>query len=267
MNPALEIRTGCSGWSYKQWVGPFYPSGTQPSDYLKVYSKIFDLVEIDSSFYSIPDIRTVEKWKSSVPESFTFTAKMPQTVTHDLRLRNAVEEAIRFLNVMGTLGNKLSMVLIQLPPSLKFKEGYKSLKLLLEGLPSNFSYAVEMRHDSWFVDETFFMLRDNNASLTWSEIPYAKVPPVLTSDSVYLRLVGDRYINEEEFGKVQRERSKEIGFWSKELKEKEEMIKHAYVLSNNHFQGFGPATVNLFRRMSGLEPIDWTKRTGQTTLL
>ena len=77
---------------------------------------------------------------------------------------------------------------------------------------------------------------------------------------------GSNTINEEEFGKVLRDRSKEIEYWAKEMKGKEEMIKHAYVLSNNHFQGFGPATVNLFRRVSGLEPVDWTVKTGQTTL-
>ncbi len=262
----MEIRTGCSGWSYDQWVGTFYPRGTKAIDFLKIYSKIFDIVEIDSSFYRVPDRHTVETWSSSVPENFAFTAKMPQTVTHGLRLRNVLDEAIKFLDVIGILGDKLKAVLIQLPPSLTFREGFPYLKSLVGDLPSGIRYSVEMRHDSWFVDDTFFMLRDNGVGLAWSEIPYAHVPPVVTSDIVYLRLVGDRSIREDEFGKVLKDRSVEIGLWAKELKEKEEMIRHAYVLSNNHFQGFGPATVNLFRRMSGLDTIDWTSRTGQTKL-
>ncbi len=134
-------------------------------------------------------------------------------------------------------------------------------------MPRTFKYAVELRHDSWFVDDTFFLLRDNKVTLAWTEIPYAKVPPVLTSDTVYLRFVGDRSIREEEFGKILRERNQEIGYWAKEMKEREELIKHAYVLSNNHFQGFGPATVNIFRRMSGLEPVDWATKSGQATLV
>ncbi len=263
----MEIRTGCSGWSYNQWNGPFYPLGTRASDFLKIYSKIFDVVEIDSTFYGVPEVKTVENWRNAVPETFSFTAKMPQTVTHDLRLRNAIGAAEGFLDVIGVLGNMLACVLIQLPPSLTYKEGYKNLKSLIEELPRNFKYAVEMRHDSWFVDDTFFLLRDSGVTLVWSEIPYAKVPPVLTSDTVYLRFVGDRSIGEEEFGKVLRERNQEIGYWAKQLKEKEEFIKHAYVLSNNHFQGFGPATVNLFRRMSGLEPVDWASKSGQATLV
>ena len=262
----MEIRTGCSGWSYGHWVGPFYPSGTKSSDFLKVYSRIFDLVEIDSSFYGVPEASSVEKWKISVPSNFSFTAKMPQTVTHDLRLRNAVNEARSFIDVICKLEEKLAMILIQLPPSLSFQEGYKNLKSLVEELPSDFRYAVEFRHNSWFVDDTFFMLSENKMGLVWSEIPYSKVPPITTTDFVYLRLVGDRSIDEEEFGKVLRDRSKEIEYWAKEIKGKEELIKRAYVLSNNHFQGFGPATINLFRRVSGLEPVDWTLRTGQTTL-
>ena len=262
----MEIRTGCSGWSYGQWVGPFYPSGTKSTDFLKLYSRIFDLVEIDSSFYGAPEASTVEKWKSSVPSNFSFTAKMPQTVTHDLRLRSAVNEARSFIDVIGKLEENLAMILIQLPPSLSYLEGHRNLKSLVEELPSDFRYAVEFRHNSWFVDDTFFTLRENKVCLAWAETPYAKVPPVITTDSVYLRLVGDRTINEEEFGKVLRDRSKEIEYWAKEVNGNEEMIKHAYVLSNNHFQGFGPATVNLFRRVSGLEPIDWTLKTGQTTL-
>ena len=262
----MDIRTGCSGWSYGQWVGPFYPSGTKSSDFLKVYSRIFDLVEIDSSFYGVPEASTVEKWKSSVPSNFSFTAKMPQTVTHYLRLRNAVNEARSFIDVICKLEEKLAVILIQLPPSLSFQEGYKNLKSFVEELPSDFRCAVEFRHNSWFVDDTFFMLRENKMGLAWSEIPFSKVPPITTTDFVYLRLVGDRSINEEEFGKVLRDRSKEIEYWAKEIKGKEELIKHAYVLSNNHFQGFGPATINLFRKVSGLEPVDWTLRTGQTTL-
>ncbi|MGC8561633.1 MAG: DUF72 domain-containing protein [Thermoplasmata archaeon] len=263
----MEIRTGCSGWSYSQWVGTFYPMGTKTSDYLKIYSRIFDIVEIDSSFYRIPDPRTVENWFDAVPENFSFTAKMPQTVTHDLRLKNASDEARKFIDVIAKLGDKLRAILIQLPPSLTFEEGYKNLKNLIDNLPSGPSYSVEMRHDSWFVDDTFSMLRERRVGVAWSEIPYAHVPAVVTSDTVYLRFVGDRSIRENEFGKVLKDRSVEIGSWARELKKKEDMVKHAFILSNNHFQGFGPATVNLFRKMSGLNTIDWTTRTGQTTLL
>ncbi|MGC8618668.1 MAG: DUF72 domain-containing protein, partial [Thermoplasmata archaeon] len=151
----MDIRTGCSGWNYSQWVGPFYPRGTKPSDYLKVYSRIFDIVEIDSSFYRIPDAIIVESWRNSTPEGFLFTAKMPQSVTHDLRLRNASREASSFVERIGILKNKIACILIQLPPSLSYKEGFPRLKTFLEDLPPGFSYAIEFRHDSWFRDDMF----------------------------------------------------------------------------------------------------------------
>ena len=102
--------------------------------------------------------------------------------------------------------------------------------------------------------------------LAWSEIPYAKVPAVLRSDTVYLRLVGDRSIPEEEFGKVIGDRSVVIGYSAGKLKEKQEIIKPHMFLATIISRGFGPATVNLFRRSAGLEPVDWTARTGQKTL-
>lgn len=267
MIKSLDIRTGCSGWSYSRWVGPFYPRGTRPSDYLKVYSSVFDTVEIDSSFYARPGTDIVEKWRDSVPEDFRFTAKMPQMITHDLRLRNSTDEAKNFLESMKVLGEKLAIILIQLPPSLKFNEGFKRLSSLLDALPNEFRYSVEVRDPSWLVDDTYFMLRDRNVIFAWSETPYVMIPPVATSDTVYIRFVGDRSIGEEEFGRAVVDRTKEVGFWAGKLKEKEDIIRHAYVLSNNHFQGFGPETVNLFRRTYGLMPLNWDQKTGQTRLL
>lgn len=158
----MDTKTGCSGWSYSQWAEPFYPAGTKPSDYLKIYSKIFDLVEIDSSFYRVLDVKMVESLKDSTPDNFVFTAKMPQSVTHDLRLKNADREAAAFLERISILKEKLAFILIQLPPSLSYKDGFPRLKTLLEDLPSEFNYAVEFRHDSWFRGDTFFLLRERN---------------------------------------------------------------------------------------------------------
>jgi len=263
----MDIKTGCSGWSYNQWVGPFYPPGTKSSYYLKIYSRIFDLVEVDSTFYRVPGESTMNAWKNSTPDDFTFTVKIPKSVTHDSRLKNVEKEVSPFIERMALLGKKLGCVLIQLPPSLSYGEGYPRLKQLLERLPSNPKFAVEFRHDSWFRDEVFFLLREKGVTLAWSEIPMAKVPSVITSDTVYLRLVGDRSIPEEQFGNVIKDRTSEIEYWTKELQGKKDMIRHAYVLSNNHFQGFGPATVNKFRRSIGLETVDFNSRAGQRTLL
>lgn len=263
----MELRTGCSGWSYSQWVGPFYPPGSKPHDYLGIYSKVFDLVEIDSTFYRVPDDSTIETWREITPPDFLFTAKVPQSITHNSRLENVESEVMDFVNRISVLGRKLAMVLFQFPPSLTYREGYPRLVKISDYLPKTARYAVEFRNDSWFRDDVFFFLRERNITMAWSEIPTARGPPVLTTDRVYLRLIGDRSIPEEHFGKILRERTSDIDYWTTALREKQDLIRHAYVLSNNHFQGFGPATVNLFRKSSGLEQVSWTAKMGQRTLI
>lgn len=248
-----ETRIGCSGWSYKTWVGPFYPQGTKQGDFLKLYSRVFDTVEIDSTFYTPPSEMMINRWSAQTPHNFLFCPKMYGKVTHDNKLNN-VEVILRnFLDNISKLGSKLGPVLIQMPPSFSFDKGVDSLKEFLPLLPKDLHFAIEFRHNSWFVDSTYSLLSDNNVTLAWSEIPMAKNPGVLTSDKVYLRLVGDRSIKESDFGKVQRDKDLEINKWAGMLDDKKDDIEKAYVYSNNHFQGFGPASANLMARALGLE--------------
>ncbi|MFQ5999050.1 MAG: DUF72 domain-containing protein [Candidatus Bathyarchaeia archaeon] len=79
----MKLRVGCGGWSYSNWVGPFYPTNTSSLDYLKLYSRVFDIVEIDSSFYRNPSPRQVSHWRNSTPDDFLFSAKLPKSITHD----------------------------------------------------------------------------------------------------------------------------------------------------------------------------------------
>ena len=95
-----NIHIGTSGWSYKDWVGPFYPEGAKSTDYLRLYSRRFNTVEIDSTFYGIPRPATVEKWKESTPEEFVFSPKVPSEITHENRLRNADSVWEYFLQTM-----------------------------------------------------------------------------------------------------------------------------------------------------------------------
>jgi uncharacterized protein YecE (DUF72 family) len=102
----LKYRIGCSGWSYSSWKGPFYPPNLENSDWLRFYSQIFDYVEIDSSFYSIPDQFIVKNWFKKTPENFGFSAKFPKTVTHDKYLVEVEEEVELFLENMQPLRDK-----------------------------------------------------------------------------------------------------------------------------------------------------------------
>lgn len=268
-----ETRIGCSGWSYNAWVGPFYPRGSKPTDYLKLYSRVFDTVEIDSTFYSAPSDIVVNNWFKNTPDGFIFCPKMQNDVTHKNKLKNVDIILEKFLESVKRLKSKLGMILIQLPPAFSFEDDMESLKEFLPLLPDKLEFAVEFRNNSMFTEPVYKLLEDYNITLAWSEIPMAKNPGVLTTDKVYLRLVGDRTIKESQFGKVQRNSDEEIEVWSGRVKKQRDDIEKVYIYSNNHFQGFGPATANIMYRKLGLEERKFTRiqdfiqsETGQRTL-
>lgn len=253
----MRIRVGCSGWSYKGWLGTFYPSGTKPSKYLSLYSRVFDTVEIDSTFYSIPKPETVKTWADSVPEDFVFTAKLPKIITHERRLVGADMQLTYFLESIRNLGDKRGIILIQFPHSFNIEGGFEALKSFLKKLPGDFEFAVEFREQSWFVEQTYDLLREYGITLAWSETPFASVPDKIVTGSIYLRLVGDRNIDESQFGRVLRDKDAEIKSWSERIESFKGKVGNAFIFTNNHFQGFGPATANNFRKALGMEERYW----------
>ena len=144
----MQYRIGCSGWSYTSWQGPFYPSNIENSVWLNYYSHVFDYVEIDSSFYRIPNVLAVKNWCKKTPLNFKFTAKFPRVITHDKRLKDVDKELEQFFEGIGPLCDKTLALLIQLPPSLQIFEGLERLRELVLGLDTRFRYAVEVRHRS-----------------------------------------------------------------------------------------------------------------------
>jgi uncharacterized protein YecE (DUF72 family) len=253
-----KLYVGCSGWSYDGWLGYFYPSSLDRKDFLKYYSKVFDFVEIDSSFYNPPNIFMTKRWASHTPDDFRFTAKFPRSITHEKRLSDPEKELRYFFDVMRPLRTKMLALLLQLPPSLTAKEGLKKLEALIHMLDSDFRYAIEVRHKSWFDNkEARKLLSENNICLAWSQLDTIQTPDVLTSDFLYLRFIGDRSIDERNFGKIQKDRTKELEMWSNSVKRVKDKAKFAIVAANNHYAGFGPATANSFRKMVGLKEAVW----------
>ncbi len=117
----MNTKIGCTGWSYPGWIGSFYPKAMPISGYLKHYSGIFDMTEINSTFYKIPTVCTTTKWFNDTPKDFTFTAKMPKQITHDARLKPGPYLG-QFLDSIKPLESKMKILVIQLPPSLSFEE-------------------------------------------------------------------------------------------------------------------------------------------------
>jgi uncharacterized protein YecE (DUF72 family) len=248
-----KVKVGCSGWSYKDWAGPFYAKDLPAKDYLRFYSRVFDCVEIDSSFYRIPTQFMIDQWMRSTPEGFVFSPKLSKKITHDNKLENFESTLTYFYSVVGKLGPKLGPIVAQLPPSVKADKHMPAMKKFVEFLSPKYKHAIEFRHKSWFTSEVYKLLEKNNVAMTWSLNQYLETPAEVTADFTVLRMVGERDITE--FGGIQKERKADMERWAGKLQE-----NSAYVFFNNHFAGFGPESVNEFRRLLGMIEMDWKEK-------
>jgi uncharacterized protein YecE (DUF72 family) len=187
----VKLLAGTSGYSYKEWLGPFYPEKLPVNEMLRYYAERFATVEINNTFYRMPAESMLGQWSEQVPADFTFTLKAPRRITHDLRLREAESHVAEFVRRAGALGSKLGALLFQLPPFLK--KDLARLKEFLELLPAGTRAAFEFRHASWQDDEVYQMLRDRGAILCVTDTDEGDTPFVTTSDWGYLRLRRTHY--------------------------------------------------------------------------
>src|SRR5918999_6310046 len=166
---------------------------------------------------------------------------------------------------MEPLQEKTLALIIQLPPSMQIMPGLLGLKELARLLDNRFRYAVEVRHPSWFQDLAYNFFANNDICMVWSQLARMSTPPIVTSDFLYVRFIGDRSINEKDFGKIQKDRIIEMKQWADEIKNVESgkergrknEVNLAMIAANNHYAGFGPGTSNLFRKMVGLSELSW----------
>jgi uncharacterized protein YecE (DUF72 family) len=142
---------GCAVWAYRDWVGEFYPPSTRSSDYLNCYSQRLSAVEGNTTFYSVPDPVTVQRWHDETPESFRFCLKLPKSISHLGLLQPQLAEALAFIERMQPLGDRLGPMFLQLPPRYG-PEAFADLQAFLESWPPEIPLAVEPRHPGWFAD-------------------------------------------------------------------------------------------------------------------
>jgi uncharacterized protein YecE (DUF72 family) len=159
----MQLLVGTSGFSYKEWLGRFYPEKLPAAEMLRYYAQHFRTVEINNTFYRMPAESMLEGWSQQAPENFTFTLKAPRRITHDKRLREIDSDVAEFARRAGVLGNKLGVLLFQLPPNLK--KDLVRLQNLLSLVPKERRTALEFRNDSWQDQEVYDMLRANGAML------------------------------------------------------------------------------------------------------
>jgi uncharacterized protein YecE (DUF72 family) len=189
--PPNRIFIGTSGFSYKEWKGIFYPEDLPAKQYLSFYAKHFPTTEINNTFYRMPSMRVTEQWYDEVPADFSFTLKLTQKVTHMKRLKNVDEEMRIFLEGAAGLREKLATILVQLPPYAK--KDSEALETFLARFASRARLACEFRHDSWFDDETYAILRKHNAALAVVHGEERKTVQEITADFVYMRLRNEEY--------------------------------------------------------------------------
>jgi uncharacterized protein YecE (DUF72 family) len=140
---------GCAVWSYKGWVGDFYPHRSHSREFLSLYSQRLNAVEGNTTFYAVPDEKTIQKWVSQTPPEFKFCPKFPKEITHQGQLQGNLESAYYFIERMRGLGSRLGVIFAQLPP--RYSPAYlEDLILFLQALPQDIDYAVEVRHPDWF---------------------------------------------------------------------------------------------------------------------
>ena len=192
----MKLHVGTSGFSYKQWKGPFYPEDLSNKDMLRFYAERLPSVEINNTFYRMPKVEVLESWADQVPEGFRFAIKASRRITHIKRLKQPVEETNYLIENLGALGERLGVVLFQLPPNLK--KDLERLQSFLELLDGRVPAAFEFRNETWVDDEVAECLAARGAALCVSETDEAgDGTPRVTAPFGYLRLRRSGYTSEE----------------------------------------------------------------------
>jgi len=186
-----NFHIGCSGFYNADWKGSLYPADSQNKDFLKLYSQTFDIVEINSTFYRKPTVKTLQKWVDETPDDFKFFIKIPKTISHQKPFENKKEEIVDFCNYIKTnLGDKLSGFLFQFPPS--FHNTSENLNWLNENLPDDFLIVVEFRHNSWWNDDVLKIFKNKKWIFSGTSFP-SNLPEdiIVTNPNIgYYRLHG-----------------------------------------------------------------------------
>jgi uncharacterized protein YecE (DUF72 family) len=182
------LHVGTSGWHYKHWLGPFYPEGMRPAAMLDHYRQHFSAVEINNSFYRLLSPPALEKWRAATPGDFVFTAKGSRFLTHMRKLKDTGQGIERYFERARALGDKLKVVVFQLPP--RWSCNLERLDSFLAALPAGYRYAFELRDESWLVDPVYEVLEKHRTAFCIYDIAGRRSPEVVTTDLVYLRLHG-----------------------------------------------------------------------------
>ena len=221
----MGMWVGTSGYAYPEWRGSFYPEKMQTAKMLPYYAEHFPTVEINNTFYRMPNAKVLEGWSAQVPENFKLTLKAPQRITHQKRLRDCADDVKYFLEVASTLGPKLGAILFQTPPYLRM-----SLEVLdgfLDMLPPGLMAAFEFRHKSWMEADVFSRLQAKGFALCVADSENFSTPVEITAGYAYFRLRDEGY------------QPADIERWAQVIREKTAGSREVFVYFKHEEAGIG----------------------------
>ena len=231
----MSLYVGTSGYSYKEWKGSFYPEKIAPGEMLSYYASRLHAVELNNTFYRLPQKSMIENWKSQVPESFRFSVKAPRLITHFRRLKDAGPETRLMLATIATFEDRLGAVIFRLPEDMK--KDLKRLETFLKLLPADTPAVFDFRHPTWFDDEVVALLRSQERVLCVSDIE--ELPESYTfktADWGYVRLRRVKYTKAE------------LVKWTKRIKTHN--WRDTYVFFKHEDEGTGPKLAAQFVELS-----------------
>ncbi len=228
------IWIGTSGYNYPEWKGSFYPADLPAAKMLPYYAARFSTVEINYTFYRMPNEKLAAGWAGQTPSPYKLTLKAPRRITHDSRLKNCGDLVAGFCRVAGTLGDKLGALLFQLPPNLK--KDLTLFDLFLETLPPKVCAAFEFRHTSWLDDEIFDRLKRRNLALCVADSEKLSTPVRVTADYAYFRLRDEGYTADD------------IKRWAETIARETVDCNDVFVYFKHEEEGKGPAFAQLLRQ-------------------
>jgi uncharacterized protein YecE (DUF72 family) len=233
---------GTSGWSYRHWRDPFYPSGmAKGADQLRFYAEQFDTVEVNGTFYRLIEQDTFRRWREETPEGFVFACKGSRYLTHMKRLKDPEQGVGRFFERVEALEDKLGPIVFQLPG--RFKPDRERLAGFLQALPADHRYAFEFRDPAWFEPEIVETLTRYNAALCLYEFAGQEAPPEITADFVYIRLHGPDGPYQGSYG------DDALRTWAKRISAWAGKSLNVYCYFGNDDRGFAPQNASCLREM------------------
>lgn len=255
-----RLRIGTQGWNYAAWLGSFYPDGTRAADFLSVYARAFDTVEVDSTFYAVPAASTVRGWGDRTPEGFTFALKFPQQVTHEGRLRDSAGMTELFFDRARELGAKLGPVLVQLGPDFGPEE-LPALVEFLPRLPEDVRVAMEFRTRAWMTPGVLALLRQHRVAVTLVDGPWIPRRWMLelasrpTADFTYIRWMGPNR-DLVDHSRVQVDRLPELERWRDAIEAIPPDVTDVYAYASNFYAGHAPRTARDAQELFGIVSVD-----------